>query len=436
MRKRGKFHTILVFLFSDQFHLPAKIVGFVQGGSMQDIEVTLETVTPLFLGGAETRGIPEVRAPSFRGGMRYWLRALLGIQHASNLAKIHEIEESVFGSTDRSSSVSIRANEISDTEPFSKNFSPDNDPGKNYLLWATQTAGRQAFPAATTKIELKMNCRKQEDLASAAIWLLVHLGGLGTRSRRGLGSLFVADVEKWNPEFPSLVFSGENYQEFLADGMEKWQQILNLRPANLHGLPKFDILHPSYSGIFIYQSDQGNWTDWKDALEWLGNNILRDFRDTAKFKSDHDGVLNVIKGTGKPPTVERAIFGLPMQFYYSGYHQEFKRNHRNINDKESRKYATAQILPSFPGKKFERRASPIHFKFAKLTDKSLILIATFFKSEFLPSDFNLRISPGGRDRSLKKETKFVSLPKYTLLENFFSNETWLLVYGGKFGRQP
>ncbi len=42
------------------------------------LTVTLETVTPLFLGGADPRGAPELRAPSFRGAMRYWLRAALG----------------------------------------------------------------------------------------------------------------------------------------------------------------------------------------------------------------------------------------------------------------------------------------------------------------------------------------------------------------------
>ncbi len=61
------------------------------------LTVTLEAVTPLFLGGANPRGAPELRAsplqaqvrspranprgapelraPSFRGAMRYWMRA-------------------------------------------------------------------------------------------------------------------------------------------------------------------------------------------------------------------------------------------------------------------------------------------------------------------------------------------------------------------------
>lgn len=42
------------------------------------LTVTLETVTPLFLGAAEPRGGAELRAPSFRGALRYWPRALVG----------------------------------------------------------------------------------------------------------------------------------------------------------------------------------------------------------------------------------------------------------------------------------------------------------------------------------------------------------------------
>lgn len=42
------------------------------------LTVTLETVTPLFLGGAVPGESPELRPSSFRGVMRYWLRAALG----------------------------------------------------------------------------------------------------------------------------------------------------------------------------------------------------------------------------------------------------------------------------------------------------------------------------------------------------------------------
>ena len=44
---------------------------------MPSITFDLETVTPLFLSGAD-QTIAELRPPAFRGALRYWFRALAG----------------------------------------------------------------------------------------------------------------------------------------------------------------------------------------------------------------------------------------------------------------------------------------------------------------------------------------------------------------------
>ena len=44
---------------------------------MQQVTFTLRTITPLFLAGAD-QTTAELRAPTFRGLMRYWYRALIG----------------------------------------------------------------------------------------------------------------------------------------------------------------------------------------------------------------------------------------------------------------------------------------------------------------------------------------------------------------------
>ena len=61
---------------------------------MQNITVKLEVVTPLFLGGAEPRGEPELRSPAFRGAMRYWLMAALGASTVDNPEGIKEVQKS------------------------------------------------------------------------------------------------------------------------------------------------------------------------------------------------------------------------------------------------------------------------------------------------------------------------------------------------------
>lgn len=39
---------------------------------MEKLTVTLKTVTPMFLGGAEPDKKAELRAPSIKGAMRFW----------------------------------------------------------------------------------------------------------------------------------------------------------------------------------------------------------------------------------------------------------------------------------------------------------------------------------------------------------------------------
>ena len=57
---------------------------------MQEVTFTLQTITPLFLAGAE-QDSAELRAPSFRGAMRYWLRALVGSKYGTNKEGLKEV---------------------------------------------------------------------------------------------------------------------------------------------------------------------------------------------------------------------------------------------------------------------------------------------------------------------------------------------------------
>src|SRR5882757_4581617 len=65
----------------------------------------VELVTPCFVGGAESSA--EWRAASIRGQLRWWLRAVAGA--TLSLEDVRRVETEIFGSTDRSSAVRIRA---------------------------------------------------------------------------------------------------------------------------------------------------------------------------------------------------------------------------------------------------------------------------------------------------------------------------------------
>ena len=168
------------------------------------------------------------------------------------------------------------------------------------------------------------------------------------------------------------------------------------------------------------------WSNWEAALEGIGS-TLQSFRGSAQ--PDHDGVLDVIKGQVPPQTVERAAFGLPMQFYYRGYHDELAKQHRDWNQdrkrakRETRRLASANVTPA--GREFERRASPLHFKMVRLSNGQLTTVVTFFEARFL-KHARVRITPRDRD----KLPQDMAAPDYRAVRTFLSQLQWRMVFGG------
>ena len=172
------------------------------------LAVTLETVTPLFLGGALPREAPELRPPSFRGVMRYWLRAALGgILGDRNLEDLHEAESAVFGKTGRASPVEVRlANQQLSYQAY------DPLPHKETNVRFTGYTPRQSFHLTLSGLRadaISWRC------AIGALLLSVGLGGLGRRSRRGFGTLRVRDGDVSQAQLPRV-----------------WEQLLQETPGS------------------------------------------------------------------------------------------------------------------------------------------------------------------------------------------------------------
>ena len=153
---------------------------------MLELKVTLETVTPLFLGGAEARGTPELRPPAFRGAMRYWLRAALGgVIGDGDLAGLRKLESAVLGSTDYGSPIHLRLS--GNLRSSSQKILPHKD-GK--------AAGQRQALNAGQSFELTMRQLRSQDAtiwqaACAVLALALTFGGVGLRSRRGYGTVRV-----------------------------------------------------------------------------------------------------------------------------------------------------------------------------------------------------------------------------------------------------
>jgi CRISPR-associated protein Cmr1 len=165
--------------------------------------VTLETVTPMFLAGANQEK-PELRAPSFMGALRYWTRAALGgVLGDNNLEALKKAEEEVWGSTNGTGAVQIQL--IANTN-FTASYlkalphKPDSDPASRTKFYAIpagirfQIVLRQYAPSPETW-----------NMAIAAFLLMSAHGGVGRRSRRGWGTNWIIKADRTQAQLPQVL---------------------------------------------------------------------------------------------------------------------------------------------------------------------------------------------------------------------------------------
>lgn len=263
-------------------------------GERHMLEVTfdVETITPLFLAGADQE-TAELRAPSFRGVMRYWYRALIGGSVGANLEDLKKAEASVFGTTDRGSAVRIRlSNFQGQTELISKEYT-----GKDYLLWSV-IRSRRRYIAQNTKFRVTLaasdEARDELQKAISAFWLLSQLGGIGARSRRCAGNFSSLPVKG---EFSNLPFhipaTAQELQQQLGTGLAMARQSLNIPSQTRQQRVSFDILAPQVCRIWILQNNNTPWSTADHALQDIGEKLQIYRRQIF-------------------PIDERKIFGIPV----------------------------------------------------------------------------------------------------------------------------
>jgi len=181
---------------------------------VRTLTVTLETVTPLFLGGANPSHPPELRAPSVRGALRYWLRAALGgVIGDANLEGLRKLEQAVFGSTDYGSPIAVQLHGL-EGKPLSVK--------SEFILPHQQSGRRKAFSAEQPMMLVLHQVRSNNEavwkMACATISLAITFGGVGLRSRRGYGTLRVKSVAPAIvPTTPSTLVGWKTHVQQVAE---------------------------------------------------------------------------------------------------------------------------------------------------------------------------------------------------------------------------
>ena len=349
------------------------------GKVMKAITFECETITPMFLGGADGR-TPELRPPSIKGLMRFWWRAMNG--HLS-LEELKEEEVKIFGGSgtiEGRSRIVLRVKRDNKPEEGSDiirdyNLNADynkrerrlegDNAGTRYLLYSTVLGSGKHYIKDKQKFTVEIKSQYLDALkqAVASFWALAYLGGIGTRARRGGGNIAITDIKGdkniIGETEPDFILTGRNCDEvaeWLTQNYNKAKSIVNKNKrtqfiseySNL-SISRFMISNKSFKG-------------WKEALNDVG-------RDFVTFRTDPNNMSDIFV---------TAAFGLP-------------RNHIETSNKD-----------------LNRRSSPLIFKTLKVR-KDYYWLVLRLAGEFLPEDTVLKEKYGSK---LQK-------PSYEMLDEFW-----------------
>ncbi|MDR4506858.1 MAG: type III-B CRISPR module RAMP protein Cmr1 [Candidatus Brocadiaceae bacterium] len=345
---------------------------------IEKISFEIETVTPMFLAGADGK-TAELRPASLKGLLRYWWRAL---QSEPNLDKLREKEAKIFGSSDEGiggSKFAIRVtqpdkspllnfkDEIKDSRQ--QNRIDANLSGIGYLFYSTymQRGKERPYFPVKSKFTVTISSQDEKSLKAAivSLWVLAHLGGLGTRARRGAGNIAINSIEgaqkilnDMKLDFVSKGTTSEEVARWLINNFESAKRVINeSRTAFVS-----EYTNLSFSRFVI----GGDNKTWKEALNHAGD-IFKKFRDNNKSR-----------------IFETAVFGFPIVH---------RSSRTTVTGKES--------------EVFVRRSSPIIFKIIKVDDRYYWMVIRL-SGELLPQ--------GGVISADKKTQK----PDYGIIDEFWA----------------
>ncbi|QDA31650.1 type III-B CRISPR module RAMP protein Cmr1 [Thermococcus indicus] len=368
---------------------------------MYRAEFELETITPLFMRGAD-QSKAEFRPASVKGVMRWWFRALT---HAVLLGNVGEkdalsivkgLESKLFGSTGQRSRVLIRTS-------FKKKGEVDvRELGARYLSFGLSGGGL----VGTARIELLSHKREYLEMAKVVAEVAFAFGGLGARTTRGMGSVQPLG-EGVTPLYLKNVY--QSAVEVVGDYFG-----YNLNRASKAELPEFPALHPRFFRVKLgsekYTVPYGSGS----ALSAIEREFHR-FRHSGpehermikgrwisyRITAQYDAVKKAYNGDSNVE-LPYSAFGLPHQYNF------FSSNVRGL---------------MIEGEVHGRRASPVRFKVVRDSNGKYRVMIIYLKYRFLPADERLKVR-------IRRNTlaKGIPQPDYSAVERFVGNFSGLEVF--------
>ncbi|MFH8120265.1 MAG: type III-B CRISPR module RAMP protein Cmr1 [Candidatus Aenigmatarchaeota archaeon] len=281
---------------------------------MEKITLELETITPLFIAGADQRNIQNegLRPSSLRGLMRWWFRSVVGGM-VSSPSILREKEDGIFGNTNSKSKViviSIPHERPENIPPVQKEKTHPwfSEPNKTYMWFSIKMQrsknDRLQYYKEGTKFTVILQSEDTQVLKVAAVtlWLLIYFGGIGSRNRRGAGCLRINKYESTIHlpfDFTHKCTDINNAKKYLEDSLKAIFDLLRIYiGADYTPHEKksnFCILSQSTAKIALVRPSRANATPLS-ILEDMGK----------KYSQYRKKVPREERGT-------RAVLGLPLQ---------------------------------------------------------------------------------------------------------------------------
>ncbi|MEW6637750.1 MAG: type III-B CRISPR module RAMP protein Cmr1 [Actinomycetota bacterium] len=368
---------------------------------MEKIEATFRVVTPMFISGAEQEKA-ELRVPSIKGALRFWWRALAWSRYG-DLKKIREEEDRLFGSTNTGQSMFLA--KVKEDDVSSLSTGKQVSGGIAYLGYGIAEYKRERRRVETIRdaiapgsqfllqISFKKGAEVHRDELLNTLWCLTNLGGMGSRSRRGFGSMVVTEVE--GGKYPSIPRSANELKEQIE------QKLREFRIHELHKLPEYTALS-GHTTVMIWPLHTRS---WEQALEKVGSrlNAYRSSRQERNFLDDRNLIRDYAYGRAHPSYApRRTIFGLPHNYFF-------------VDTKTN-------IPISGPSRERDRRASPLFMHLHQLENKELVAVLSLIPASFLPKGSKAKVGPAVQNKRRIADEVLVRPPNdFSPIKEFLSS---------------
>lgn len=288
--------------------------------------LTIHLVTPMFGGGPQSNSIDQgrpIRESAIRGHLRFWWRATRGAA-CKNANELSKREAEIFGHTEQASQIQVVTHyEKDEVKRNSKVFfKKKNHPFPRYVLSNMKDKTPYLMKAQfSLNIRLSKKTTQYELIkkeVEAALWAWINFGGLGSRTRRGCGSLYCKQFSPYNKRTKSQLekwFEQKllEYDIQLPASSREWPTLS--REFKVQAFP-LSMISSWRSVIQTYETfrRRSNPTKKMGRSCWPEADTIRLL--TGKAKSGHH-IPYPKEKPFKYQAFPRAQFGLPIQFRFA-----------------------------------------------------------------------------------------------------------------------